>query len=285
MSETIVFIPNGLTGTLYATANVVNSNVYVKSDGSFEAFNSDNWSEYTITLSVGPDSLYYGQLPDSTPIGAYAVRVYQQANDEPTYGDEDVGDSIAVVDGPGSSVSGINWVSLAEYKLANAITDNSSDDRIVYFLGLASAACAAYLDRNLLSQSYARNYRYGGEYIDLGEWPVTAVTSIKIGGISQDLTDVWIENLTQLHAPYWLNGNVEVQFTAGYTSLPLELKACVLSAVQVQMQLSDPNVLVSSKSDKNVAVQWGKSIFDFANDPLFATTRSLLDKYKRKWII
>jgi hypothetical protein len=143
-------------------------------------------------------------------------------------------------------------VTLNEAKAWMSITDSAQDTQITDLITKASAAVEDYLDRPATSQASTELYDgLGGRRLFTSRWPITAVSSILIDGQAvASGTFVFQGRMIQLRSGTFTLGelNVEVTYTAGWTTLPDEVRTATLMTLQAMLfgTAADPNLVSES---------------------------------------
>ena len=139
-------------------------------------------------------------------------------------------------------------------------TDTSSDALISRLISSSSRSICNYLNRNdLHSQSYSEAYNgTGTSRLCPVNYPITAVASVSIDGTSvPKASSFTAAGYRFSDTTIILNGgqkfsrgleNIEIVYTAGYSTIPEDIvQACVMM-VNAQMSSQGINYVVSSES-------------------------------------
>lgn len=161
----------------------------------------------------------------------------------------------------------------------------TTDDTILNALNKgASTLVERYLNRNLLSQAYDEVIDgQGGHRLLFAQWPVTAVALLQIDSltvpqVSDFLTPGYRFNETQLWLQGFYNfckgrGNVRIQYTAGYSVIPDDIKQATWELVGIKFKERDRIGLVS----KGLA---GETT-TYSQKDMPASVSLILDQYKK----
>lgn len=170
----------------------------------------------------------------------------------------------------------------AAVKLYKGLTGNELDALIDALVPRASAAIETYLSRKIESQAHIE-YRDGnnGVTLPLRQAPVTAVAAVLVDGVA-----IPSGGFTQ---PGWriagqmlvLNGyrftvghgNVEIQYTAGYSTVPADIEQACIETVVLALERRS-HIDVSSKSLAGETVS-------FITADLPPSARKALDPHRR----
>ena len=133
-------------------------------------------------------------------------------------------------------------VTLSELKTFLGITDDSQDTVLQIYVDSANVFVKKYCERDLEETSYLREQYDGSGTAELvlRQYPLISVEGVWVEGDeldeSTDNTDqdgwyIYKEETGILrHRLYWdrARGNIEVSYTAGYETVPSDLKHCCL---------------------------------------------------------
>lgn len=175
-------------------------------------------------------------------------------------------------------------ISIAEYKVWSGITGTAQDALLTVLVDAVSMEVRRWCDRNLTDgfESKARTERYDGtgeQTIQLVEWPITSITSVKIynaGGDYDTLdTDTYrvngdsgvlsridtrlgrypvtafgTVNATFSVQPWFEAGfdNIEVTYTGGYATIPADLKMACYRLTDLAYAARGRNMGIQSES-------------------------------------
>jgi uncharacterized phiE125 gp8 family phage protein len=144
---------------------------------------------------------------------------------------------------------------LTEAKQYLKVAVNTDDDLIQGLINACSTAIENYCRRIFLNQSYSEFYD-GNQtrYINLKNYPVSAITQVQVNGVTLDKSSYLVKNdtgvLTRV-GPYpngftgvstsrfntiWNRGdyNIKVDYTAGYTTIPDDVElACKMFVASI----------------------------------------------------
>lgn len=187
-------------------------------------------------------------------------------------------------------------VTIADYRdYANDTA--SSDAEITAALARAQTSVEGYIDRYLELQEHIETHLYvGPEPILLGQWPVSAITSIDKDGTSIDPTDLVVDKKRGMinHKNLLIWGeDVEITYTAGYATCPndLRLVICELAKARLSgdLEVTGPASARAVRKD----TLYGVSAIEY--EPMATTATPLefypelgpyvriLDKYRRAY--
>lgn len=138
---------------------------------------------------------------------------------------------------------------LASFKAYAGVTGAADDTVISAMISAYSAYVQQWLNRNILSQAYTDTYN-GRDHIAqmLPQWPVTAVTSVTIDGVSIPArtavpgSGYFTDGESVILSGYSFargRANVVISYTAGYATVPLELAQAVNELVNLRYKLRD----------------------------------------------
>lgn len=137
------------------------------------------------------------------------------------------------------------------------VKSDQDDELIGALVSAASEAVKSWLSRDILSQPYTRIFHgHGGYDLVMPEYPVTAVSSVAIDGISVpaaaaygqpgyrfDENQVWLTGYRFTKG----FGNVSVTWQAGYPSVPRDIAEAVRELVSLVYKERE-RIGMSSKS-------------------------------------
>jgi len=144
----------------------------------------------------------------------------------------------------------VDFTTLDNVKQYLNLSNTTSDAFLSRLISAASAFVVTWVKRDLLSASYTEQRNGNGSCrIMLKNSPVTAVSSLAINGLN-------ISASTQpgISPGYWFDdkmlyvhgysfplgfGNVSIEYTAGYTTVPLELEQVVIEIVANKFKRRD----------------------------------------------
>jgi hypothetical protein len=123
-----------------------------------------------------------------------------------------------------------NITDLKEYLRLSVSTD---DALLSASILSASAWVRSYLNRDITTAEYTELKEGSGtQTLMLGQYPITAVSSVSVDGVSQDLTYITARNglLIRADGQKWPRGyaNVSVTYTAGYVTIPYDIGQATL---------------------------------------------------------
>jgi hypothetical protein len=148
-------------------------------------------------------------------------------------------------------------VTLAAIKAYMGITGTELDATLAAQITRVSAAIEGYLQTNVLAASFEEKRNgYGGTAIQLYRKPVQSVQALVINGQAVQAATAfgqpgwWLSGRLLLlvgctYAKGW--GNVDVTYTAGYTTVPADIEQACLEAIALATKRKD-HIDVSSKS-------------------------------------
>lgn len=167
-------------------------------------------------------------------------------------------------------------VTVEEVREAIEVPDAVQTSRLESLIGYASGEIESRLGRILRSQAYAQELYdgYGGNSLNLNQYPVTEVSAIDFLDIAYPAS--WTAMLSGLATaviePRWRRkiilrgasfppcgkGVVRVSYTAGFTTIPDELKEFCLMLVSREFRISDKRLV----GVKSVALQGQTTTFE-----------------------
>lgn len=147
---------------------------------------------------------------------------------------------------------------LATVKEWLSITDSSKDALLTRLISAASDFIQTWLNRTLASASYTDTLDgAGGRTLLLGNYPITAVSSVYVDGVSiPQSTSVAMSGWTYDATRIVLRGgyrftrdlqNVVVSYTAGYVTTPKEVEQSCIELIARRYKERD-RIGVSSKT-------------------------------------
>ena len=151
----------------------------------------------------------------------------------------------------------------------------------------ASAFLSNYLNRNLLTASYVETRNgLGGDRMPFFEYPVTAVSSLTIDGVTVPVSTgpnvygyVFDDRMLYLRNGRFCRGaqNVVISYTAGESAVPAEIaQACVeVVSVKYKRRLT---LDVSAKTLNGETIS-------FTQADMPAASKLALDNYKRVFMV
>lgn len=144
-------------------------------------------------------------------------------------------------------------ITLQEYKNYHTITSDTKDTKISLLISAVSALIEAHCARSFHLDTYTEYHDAKTNYVCLKNFPVTAVTSVKVsedGGVTQttlteNATDKggYLVDLDQGHIYTQIDTykfltsydtpvkSLEVVYMAGYTEIPKDLKLVTMDLV------------------------------------------------------
>lgn len=154
-----------------------------------------------------------------------------------------------------------------------------------------SASMQSYANRNFVSQPYTRTLNgNGGDRVSLPDFPITAVSSLSIDGVSVPASAsatqagfVFSETQVLLRAYRFCRGvqNVVIGYTAGFATIPADLSraACEgIAAVVSLFEKGDPRVVEAAAGGTRLKLA---SAADYDRFCLTPAVTSVLEQRKR----
>ena len=182
-------------------------------------------------------------------------------------------------------MAGNTLTDLASVKRYLSISVATSDDILNDMIVGASAALQNFLNRDLFSAPRSDVLDGNGkDRMFLRHWPITAVSALKINGVSVPAANPadfnsagfrFDENLLMLQGYRFAPGtrNIAIQYTAGYTVIPDEIKlACTLTVALRFREREWTGYTSKSLAGETVS-------FQLTDIP--ATVRAALGSYRR----
>lgn len=130
---------------------------------------------------------------------------------------------------------------VADVKAFAGITTSNDDALLTSLINAVSVAFVKWTDRDLESTTHTDVMDGpGGSVMVLPNYPITAVTSLKIDGVSiparpavGEMGFSYNDFSIRLHGYRFPRdfGNIEITYTAGYTVVPDDLKQAVIETV------------------------------------------------------
>jgi hypothetical protein len=164
-------------------------------------------------------------------------------------------------------------------------TGTENDPWYEQMIGAVTDAVQSYCDRLFAEAAYSEKYDGNGkDQLRLKQYPISAVTSLAIDDDAVDLTDA---DEYQLYAdegiiclPYGIfskgRRNVEVAYTAGYSTIPEDLEQAVIEWIALKWHERQENRIGITNKGGNVA-----GSLSFAQDDIPPEVRKILDLYRR----
>lgn len=200
-----------------------------------------------------------------------------------------VWDGSAIAD----DATGINWITLAEYKTAKGITTTDNDTVIEALIPIASAMGDEYIGHPVREASYVKVFRGKRQSlaINLEAYPAT-ITSVVFDFTGDDpdtvdgsefiVSDSGILRFKResRYARYFNTSFIQVNFTAGYSVVPSDLKgACIFMIQSMLFALDDENT-ITEKAVKDVKIKYGSQLLDDNLSPLLGVAKTILNRHK-----
>lgn len=183
------------------------------------------------------------------------------------------------------------------YGVADATVDLDAAEifKVEFFVNSASQQIQTYCSRNFVSSSYSEVWDGQGSNLLLPtEYPITAVASIKFSGngdfaSAQPLNtnsyffDAQMISLYEDFLTPRGSGVVQVVYTAGYSTIPMDLQFACLRQFQYlwKMQGTDGNAMTGFKSVSKMNESAVKDD-SIGKTGLIADVVGILDSYKRR---
>ena len=300
----IAGIPSSQVVVAHIRADLT-EHVWNTSTLSFESYDDVTASEgtYDVSLVEQASSGYYvGDFPeDITTAGMYNIAYYSIVDAEYVY------ESASSLSWTGSEVdsedgtTGIDWITLAEYKNWKRYSDvdETRDAAIEAAITYASAICNEYLGRTIKQSPHSKVFRGKSHATSLflGEYPVNSITSITFeyytgneqsveGGefyVNDQGTVRWKPSSTNLR--YFDSYYLHAIFSAGYSTVPADLKQACMLVVSSLLYLGDDEQVVASHSVKDVKYAYTDITMADPSDPILGTAKRLLDRHKDPKIV
>ena len=172
---------------------------------------------------------------------------------------------------------------LANVKQWLGVTSSTDDAFLGRLISFASAFVQNYINRNILIASYSEIYDGKGGYaLMLPNYPITAVSSLTIDGVSiPAASSPLVSGYTFNSARITLNGyrfnsgydNVAINYTAGFATVPLDLEQAVIEIIGFKYR----EISRIGKTSENLAGQ--STSFSQADIP--PTAKTILQQFKR----
>lgn len=175
---------------------------------------------------------------------------------------------------------------VAKVKTYGGITVSTDDALLATLVTAASLAVENYLGRTILSASYvAVMDGNGASLLPLPQYPITAISYVKINGLAQKVTSSFADGGysfrgRSVYFPGEGNvfkcglGNVEVSYTAGFSTVPTDIDQAVCEVVMTNYKTKD-QLGWSSKSLAGETISVNISL-----DAYSKRTQKALDAYK-----
>lgn len=139
---------------------------------------------------------------------------------------------------------------IAQLKAYLGITTAGSDDLLTALLAASEQAVVKHLDRNVESASYtAVMDGNGSSLLTLAQYPITAVSSVKIDGrVVPQSSGYGVSGFLFRDREIILRGeyrftldtaNVEIVYTAGYSQVPADINQAVLQIAALRYKERD----------------------------------------------
>jgi hypothetical protein len=181
--------------------------------------------------------------------------------------------------------------------------NNEYDTQITFALGVASSLIRSNTGRILTAGTFTDefrpphtyNYHHGKPYLALSEFPISSITTITVNGVDIDLTGLKMRRGTGIIFPpsCSTSDEVDVEYEAGYTTLPHDLQSVVLDLTRKQLNAMgvDMSKVTSQNPDttplKSVSigalrVEYAASVTaaSVSGNPLGPLAETALDEYE-----
>lgn len=155
-------------------------------------------------------------------------------------------------------------------------------------LTAVSAQIQSYLSRNIPSQSYTVTLDgVGGSRVSLPNTPITAVDSVSVDGLAiQPAASptcygfVFSKSQVLLRGAIFSRGvqNITIEYTAGYATVPADIKLACLEGILAIMGTDDPRA--TSLKAGNSAIEFG-DLETLAGLCLTQNVTGILNQYRR----
>jgi hypothetical protein len=148
----------------------------------------------------------------------------------------------------------------------------------------ATGFLAQWLSRDIISTSYTQKLDgKGGDEVVLSNYPVTAVSLVKIDGVAIDLAILTTDkgyNFDE-HSIYLTGGlafskgkrNIQVSYTAGFATVPAELEQVAIDLISIKYRERD-RIGLDSKALAGETTS-------FATRDMPNRARAILDQYRK----
>jgi uncharacterized phiE125 gp8 family phage protein len=163
------------------------------------------------------------------------------------------------------------------------VTGNSDDVLLTRLVTAASAYVETYISRKILTASYTETVDgNGGDRQILRNYPIQSVSAVTISGAVIPISTAWnVAGYQNDDIGVTLIGytfsrarrNVTVAYTAGFTTVPLDIEQCVLDMCSLRYRERDRIGFVS----KSLA---GETVTFMVKD-MSDSVRTILNNYRR----
>jgi hypothetical protein len=270
---------------------------------TFTTWTNANLGSYALTLTNRGGDLFTASLP-SVAAGTYTATYYESVSNSYSVTDLALLGSTLYVGGASSTGSSGPYLTTLNHIKTYLGIDTSVttyDAKLTQMMILASNAVHNYCDRtSFLSANYTERYDgngigLNGGYVSLRNVPVTALTSVTLDpGTSYSDTYAgslftydsnkgflfWNRDSNQRRAFPMGFRNVEVVYTAGYSSVPEDLDLATAIVASALYQQSETNPAVKSEKLGDYSYTNGRE----SGSPwstVFQDAAPILAKYKR----
>jgi hypothetical protein len=145
-------------------------------------------------------------------------------------------------------------VTVAELKKYATLSDEDATGEALYqsYLDAAEARVVDFLTYNPTSATLTQTYYGDGTaYLALRSQPITALTAITVGGVSQNVSDFTYDRETitnKYGTPFPAGAVVVVTYTAGYATVPGVFKVTILEIATLLASERGENIGATSKT-------------------------------------
>lgn len=175
---------------------------------------------------------------------------------------------------------------IADVKEFASITTGNDDALLTSLITNASALVNSLTNRNLMSASYTERFNgRGGSRQGLSNYPVTAVASVTVDGVSipaatgqTDSGFLFDEHLVYLRGYVFCRGvqNVEITYTGGLESVPADLAQACIEIVATKYKRRT-NLEVSGKTLNGETIS-------FTQSDVPPSAKAVLANYTRRFL-
>lgn len=179
-------------------------------------------------------------------------------------------------------------VTKEEVKAYLVLTGNTSDALIDDLILAASAFVLRYCDRTAFTiQSFSERYNgTGTQTLVPDQFPITAVSSVRIDGVSIPASSDWPRAAGYTFNKYgvMVRGykftkdvlNVDISYSAGYTETPEDVKQAVIEMVSMKFKRKD-RIGVSSKTI-------GQETISYSSSDVSADIKAVLNQHAVRYV-
>jgi uncharacterized phiE125 gp8 family phage protein len=277
-----------MAGELFTTYEVAGTDVYAiirrlsdfyvwdTTTSAFVVWADGDVADYDVDLTDVGGDLYKGDFPSSIAAGDYRIFYYERAGGVPALTDTFI-ESIdrhwngaALVDTSVVTLSPYALTTVVKVKRLLHLAASTDDDLLTELINAATFKIEKHCNRQFLARAYTeRTNGYGTKKLVTKHYPITELTAIYAvsgagseeetelidsttyrydanTGIIRLIADVWTQAWETAFASGFLN--FEIQYTAGYATIPDDLDMVCREVVRDAYNLSKRDPTLKSES-------------------------------------